>query len=89
MFILVKNTRLELTLWSSLLAMRLHGDVSIQVVQCTVGLFAAVPATLVHALNFFISSPRSLVLLRAWNRDERVNLRWVRHSRMEQITDPA
>ena len=67
-----------LTLRCSLLAMRLHGDVSIQMVQCTVGLFTAVPSTLVHALDLFISTSRSLVLLRAWNRYERVDLRRVR-----------
>ena len=47
-------------------------------VQCTVGLFTAVPSTLVHALDLFISTSRSLVLLRAWNGYERVDLRRVR-----------
>lgn len=54
--------------------MRLHRDMSVQVVKSAVGLFAAVPATLVHALDLFISSAGSLVLLGAWNGDERVHL---------------
>lgn len=52
--------------------MRLHRDVRIQVIESTIGLFASVPAALVHALDFFVSSTRSLVLLRAWDRDKRV-----------------
>jgi hypothetical protein len=47
-------------------------------VQCTVGLFTAVPSTLVHALDLFISTSRSLVLLGTWDGDERVDLRRVR-----------
>jgi hypothetical protein len=54
--------------------MRLHSNVSIQMIKCSVGLLAAIPSALVHALNFFITSPRTLVLLRTGNRDERVNL---------------
>lgn len=59
---------------SALLAMRLHGDVSVEMVQGTIGLFTAIPTTLVHALDLFISSTRTLVLLGAWDRDEGVNL---------------
>lgn len=53
--------------WCSLCAVRLHRDVRVKVVQSTICLLAAVPATLVHALNLFVASTRSLVLLRAWN----------------------
>lgn len=67
--------RIMLTFRSALLAMGLHGNVGVEMVQSAVGLFAAVPAALVHALNFFISAARSLVLLCARNRDERVDLR--------------
>jgi hypothetical protein len=42
-------------------------------IQGAICLLAAVPATLVHALDFFISPARSLVLLRAWNWDEGIN----------------
>jgi hypothetical protein len=42
-------------------------------VERAVGLFATVPATLVHALNFFIAPAGSLVLLRTWNWDKRVD----------------
>lgn len=42
-------------------------------VQCTISLLAAVPTTLVHALNFFVATPGTLVLLRAGNGHERVN----------------
>jgi len=52
--------------------MRLHCHVSVQVVQCTISLLAAVPTTLVHALDFFIAPSGTLVLLRARNRHERV-----------------
>jgi hypothetical protein len=41
-------------------------------VKSAVGLFAPVPATLVHALDFFIAPARSLVLLRTWNWNKRV-----------------
>lgn len=62
------------TFGSSLLSMRLHGDVGIEMVQSAVGLFATVPATLVHALDLLISSSRTLVLLRPGDGHERVNL---------------
>jgi len=52
---------------SALLAVRLHRDVRIQMVQSTVSLLATVPPTLVHAFNFFISPTWSLVLLCARN----------------------
>lgn len=59
---------------NALLSMRLHSDVSIQMVQSAVGLLASVPATLVHALNFLIASARSFMLLSARNRDETKDL---------------
>lgn len=62
------------TFGSSLLSMRLHGDVGIEMVQSAVGLFATVPATLVHALNLLVSSSRTLMLLRSGDGHERVNL---------------
>jgi hypothetical protein len=54
--------------------MRLHGDVSVEVVQRSVGLFAAIPATLVHAINLFVASARALVLLGAGDGYEGVDL---------------
>lgn len=54
---------LGLTLRDTLLAMRLHGDMGIQVVECAVGLLTAVPAALVHALDLFVTATRALVLL--------------------------
>jgi hypothetical protein len=60
---------------SALLAMRLHCNVRIQMVQSTVSLLATVPPTFVHALNFFISPAWSLVLLRARNGYKRINCR--------------
>jgi hypothetical protein len=50
------------TVWSSLLTVRLHSNMSVQVVQSTVSFLATVPAALVHALNIYVSPPRSLVL---------------------------
>ena len=54
--------------------MRLHRDMSVEVVQCAVSLLATVPSALVHALDLFISATWTLVLLRAWNWDEGVDL---------------
>jgi hypothetical protein len=54
--------------------MSLHRDMGIQVIKSSVGLLAPVPATLVHALDFFITTTRSLVLLRARDWNERVDL---------------
>src|SRR5262249_37923915 len=62
-----------LTLWSAFCPMRLHCDVSVQMVEGAICLFAAIPAAFVHALNLFISSSRSLVLLRARDWNERVD----------------
>jgi hypothetical protein len=64
----------KLTLRSALLSVGLHGNMSIKVVQCAVGLFTAIPTALVHSLNLFVSSSRSLMLLRTRNGHERVNL---------------
>jgi hypothetical protein len=46
-------------------------------VQCAISLLAAVPTALVHALDFFVTSSRTLVLLGTRDRDERINLRKV------------
>ncbi len=54
--------------------MRLHGNVGVEVVQGTVSLLAPIPSTFVHALNFLITTSRTLVLLGAGNRNEGVNL---------------
>lgn len=56
-----------LTLRNTLLAVRLHGDVGIKMVQGAVGFLAAIPATLVHPLDLLIAPARSLVLLGAGN----------------------
>jgi hypothetical protein len=61
------------TFRSALLTMRLHRDVRVQMIERAIGLLAPVPATLVHALDLFIAPTRSLMLLRAWNRYERVD----------------
>ena len=54
--------------------MSLHCHMSVEMVQSAVGLLASVPATLVHALDFLVSSPRPLMLLSARNRNKRVDL---------------
>jgi hypothetical protein len=54
---------------------RLHGDVSVEMVQCAVSLLAAVPSTLVHTFDFFVSTAGALVLLGTRDRDEGVDLR--------------
>lgn len=48
--------------WGSFTAMSLHGHVGVEVVQCAVRLFTAVPATLVHSLDFLIAPSWPLVL---------------------------
>lgn len=55
--------------------MSLHCHVRVQMIQRAVCFFATVPTTFVHPLNLFIPPPRSLVLLRARNRYERVDSR--------------
>jgi len=69
-----KRAQLVLTFRSSFRTVRLHGDVCIQMVECTIRLFATIPPTLVHALNLFVSTAGSLVLLGTRNRNERINL---------------
>ena len=59
--------------------MRLHCDMRVQVVQCTVCLLASLPPTLVHSFNLFVAATRALVLLSTRNRNKRIDLRkWVR-----------
>lgn len=65
----------EHTFGSALLAVRLHGYVGVQVVQGAIGLLATVPAALVHALDFLVTSTGTLVLLGAGDGDEGVDLR--------------
>ena len=43
-------------------------------VECTVGLFAALVSTLVHPFNLFISAPGSFVLLGARDGHKRIDL---------------
>ena len=62
--------RLQHTFGCSLLSVRLHRDVRVQMVESTISLLATVPSALVHALNFLITSSGSLVLLSARDRDE-------------------
>lgn len=53
--------------------MRLHSHVRVQMVERPIRLFASIPPTLIHALNFFVSPSRTLVLLCAWNWDKRIH----------------
>jgi hypothetical protein len=59
-----------LTFWSTLGAVRLHCNMSIQMVERAIGFLATTPTTFVHALNLFVSPARTLVLLCTWNWDE-------------------
>ena len=58
------------TFRSALCAVRLHGNMRIQMVKRAICLFTAIPSALVHALNLLITPARPLVLLSARNRDE-------------------
>ena len=69
-----RDSRRPHTFWSAFLSMRLHGYVRIEMVKCAVRLFTAVPATLVHALNFLVPAAWALMLLRAGDGHERVDL---------------
>lgn len=60
--------------WSTFSAMSLHGHVCIEMVECSVRLFATIPATFVHALNFFVAATRALGLRCSRNGNKRVNL---------------
>src|SRR6266498_1063188 len=62
------------TFWSSLLSMRLHCNVRIEMVQCPIRLLAAIPSTLVHSLNFFIPTSWAFVLLSTWDRHKGIHL---------------
>lgn len=57
-----------------LCAMRLHSNMSIQVVQSAISLLAAVPTALVHALYLLVPSPGAFVLLSTGDRHETVYL---------------
>lgn len=63
-----------LAFWGAFGAVRLHGYVRIQMVQRAIRLFAALPSTLIHPLDFFIATTGPLVLLRAWDRHEGIHL---------------
>ena len=69
------QNRGRLTFRCTLLAMRLHGNMRVQVVQCTVCLLASLPSTFVHTFNFFVAATRALVLLSTWNGNKGVDLR--------------
>ena len=70
----IEGQNRSLTFGSSLEAMGLHGHVRIQMIQRAICFFAVRPTTLVHPLDFFISTAGSLMLLRAWDRDKGVHL---------------
>jgi len=55
---------------STLVAVRLHSNMGIEMVQSAVCFFTSIPSTFVHALDFFVSSTRTLMLLGAGNRNE-------------------
>lgn len=58
----------------SLRAMRLHRDVRVEMIQCTIGLFTSIPATFVHSFNFLVSSARALVLLSTGDGNKGIDL---------------
>lgn len=54
--------------------MRLHRHMRIQMIQRAIRFLASLPSTLVHPFDFFISTTRALVLLRARDGDKGVHL---------------
>lgn len=74
-----KKKKVELTFWCTFLAMRLHRNMRVQMIQCTICLLASLPPAFVHAFDLFVAATRALVLLSTRNRNKRVDLRkWVR-----------
>ena len=65
----------RLTFGGTLLAVGLHCDMRVQVVQCTICLLASLPPTFVHALNLLVAATGALVLLSTWDWNKRVDLR--------------
>lgn len=65
----------RLTFWCTLLAVRLHRHMRVQMIQCTVCLLASLPPTFVHAFNFFVAATRALVLLSTGDWNKGVDLR--------------
>jgi len=59
----------------SLLSVRLHRDMRIQMVERAICFLASIPAAFVHAFDFFVATSGTLVLLGTGDRDERVDLR--------------
>jgi hypothetical protein len=72
------------TVGSSLLSMRLHRDMRVEMVQGTVSLFTAIPPAFVHALDFFIPPAGSLMLLGPRNWDKRIDLQAENHVLIEK-----
>ena len=68
-------TTTKLTFWSAFLPVRLHSDMRIQVIECTISFLTTLVPTFIHAFDFFIAPAGTLVLLCTRNRNERVDLR--------------
>jgi hypothetical protein len=69
-----KQRECLLTFWCTLLTMRLHCDMSIQMIKRAISLLAAIPSTLVHTFDLFIASSGAFMLLSAGNRNKGVHL---------------
>lgn len=65
---------------STLVAVGLHSNMGIEMIQSAICLFTSIPSTFVHALDFFVSSSGSLVLLCTRNWNEGIDLSWTRSS---------
>jgi len=70
----LQQKQVKHTFWSSLVSMRLHGNMRVQVIERAICLLTTLPTTLVHSLNFFISTPGALVLLGTRNGNEGIDL---------------
>lgn len=62
------------TFWSALLSMRLHSDVRIKMIQCTIRLLTAIPSAFIHSLDLLIPPTWSFVLLCTRNRYKGIHL---------------
>lgn len=62
------------TFGRSLCAVRLHGNVRVEMIQCPICFFTSLPSTLVHAFDFLVTTTWSLVLLRTGYGHKRIDL---------------
>ena len=54
--------------------MRLHGNVRVQMIECSISFLASLMPAFVHALDFFVPTTGTFVLLRSRNGNKGIHL---------------